>query len=153
MSNSNVIEHSININASSEQVFNALVDANRLTRWFLSKAESEAKTGGRFKYSWEFNDADKNGTQEGAYSELVKSKKVSYPWKAGEIPTTVTFTISGSGDQTTVDLEHTGFGSGEGSDQLKEMHDGPWGFYMTNLRSYLENSGDQRAEQIGQVTY
>ncbi len=153
MSNSNVIDHSISINASSEKVFSALVDADRLTRWFLSKAESDARVGGKFKYSWEFNNADQNGSQEGAYSEVVANKKVSYPWQAGEIPTTVTFTISDSGDQTTVNLEHTGFGAEENSDQLKEMHDGPWGFYMTNLKSYLENGGDQRAEQIGQVTY
>ena len=153
MSKSNVIEHSISINASSEQVFNALVDADRLTRWFLSKAESDARVGGKFKYGWEFNNADQNGSQEGAYSEVVANKKVSYPWLAGEIPTTVTFTISDSGDQTTVHLEHTGFGDGENSDQLTEMHDGPWSFYMVNLKSYLENGDDQRAEQIGQVTY
>jgi uncharacterized protein YndB with AHSA1/START domain len=153
MSNSNVIDQSISIEASSEQVFNALVDANGLTRWFLSKAESEAKAGGKFKYSWEFNDAEQNGSQEGAYSEVIPNKKVSYPWQAGELPTTVTFTLSDSGDQTTVHLEHVGFGTGENSEQLKEMHDGPWSFYMTNLKSYLENGGDHRSAQIGQVTY
>jgi uncharacterized protein YndB with AHSA1/START domain len=153
MSDSNVIDQSINISASVEQVFNALADADGLTRWFLSKADSDAQTGGRFKYSWEFNNADQNGTQEGIYSEVITNEKVSYPWQAGEVPTTVIFSISGNGDQTTVHLEHTGFGAGENPDQLKEMHDGPWSFYMANLKSYLENGEDHRAEQIGQVTY
>ncbi len=153
MSDSNVIDQSISINASTQQVFNALVDADGLTRWFLSKAESDAQTGGRFKYSWEFNNADQNGSQEGAYSEVITDEKVSYPWQAGEVRTTVTFSVSGDGDQATVHLEHIGFGAGENPDQLKEMHDGPWSFYMANLKSYLENGGDQRGEQIGQVTY
>jgi len=153
MSNNNNIEHSININAPADQVFNALVNADGLTRWFLSKAESDARTDGRFKYSWEFNNAEQNGSQEGAYSEVVANQKVRYPWQAGDVPTTVTFTISESGDQTAIQLEHVGFGAGENAEQLKEMHDGPWGFYMTNLKSYLEHGGDHRAEKIGQVTY
>jgi uncharacterized protein YndB with AHSA1/START domain len=153
MSNNNVIAQKITINASREQVFNALVDASGLTRWFLSKAESEARTGGSFKYSWEFNNADQNGTQEGAYSEVVSLEKVSYPWQAGDTPTNVTFTVKDDGDQTTVHLVHTGFGASKNPEQLKEMHDGPWQFYMANLKNHLENGMDLRAEAIGQVTY
>jgi uncharacterized protein YndB with AHSA1/START domain len=153
MSNNNVIDQSITVNASREQVFNALVEAGGLTRWFLSKAESEAKAGGWFNYSWEFNDADQNGSQEGAYTEVVRPEKVSYPWQAGDTPTKVTFTVQGDGDKVTVQLVHSGFGAAKNPDQLREMHAGPWQFYMANLKNHLENGGDLRAEQLGQVTY
>ena len=153
MSNNNVIAHKVTINASREQVFNSLVEADGLTGWFLSKAESEAKTGGRFKYSWEFNNAEQNGSQEGAYSEVAAPEKVSYPWQAGDTPTKVTFKVKDDGDQTTVHLVHTGFGAANNPEELKEMHDGPWQFYMMNLKNHLENGGDLRAEQLGQVTY
>ena len=58
-------------------------------------------------------------------------KKVSYTWQAGDVPTTVDVTLEEAAGGTDVRLVHSGFGTGEGSEQLREMHDGPWSFYMS----------------------
>lgn len=149
----NMIEQSVTVDAPAGVVFEALTDAERLTRWFPSKVESDARTGGKFKYSWEFSNTEQNGSQQGEYLEVAANQRVSYSWQAGEVPTTVDITLSESGGATEVHLVHSGFGTGEGSAQLREMHDGPWSFYMSNLKSYLEQGVDHRFEQISQITY
>ena len=149
----NTIEQSVTVEAPADVVFGALTDAEQLTRWFPSKVESDARTGGKFIYSWEFSDAAQNGSQQGEYLEVVPNQKVSYTWQAGETPTTVDVTLREADGATEVNLVHSGFGTGEGSAQLREMHDGPWSFYMANLKAYLEQGADLRSEQINQVTY
>ena len=42
------IEITKQIEATRERVFRALTDADELTRWFPSSAESDARTGGEY---------------------------------------------------------------------------------------------------------
>ena len=56
-------------------VFEALTDAEQLARWFPTKVESDARTGGKFVYSWEFAQAEQNGSQQGEYLEVVANQE------------------------------------------------------------------------------
>jgi uncharacterized protein YndB with AHSA1/START domain len=67
MSRGATIEQSITIHAPRSEVFRALTEPARLERWMATSAESEPRTGGRFRYSFEFDDASQNNTQEGEY--------------------------------------------------------------------------------------
>ena len=126
-----------------------------MMRWFPTRVQSDPRTGGKFKFEWDFNAAEQNGSQEGSYLEVIPNKKTSYRWEAGKdpaVPTTVTFELAEADGQTTVQLSHSGWGAGPGAGELREMHAGPWSFYLANLKSCLKAGRDGRAAALGQKT-
>jgi uncharacterized protein YndB with AHSA1/START domain len=148
-------DQTVTVRATPEAVFRALTSAEVLQRWFPTRAQTDPRPGGEFQYGWDFADAAQNGTQKGHYVDCVPGSKVSYTWEAGQNParqTTVTFTIKPDGDQTTVSLAHTDFGPGPEGEKLRDYHAGPWTFYMSNLKTYLESGVDNRAAALGQKT-
>ena len=153
MSNNNsFIKQSVVVKSSREIVFKALTQADELVRWFPTRAESDPRAGGKIKLFWEFTDASQNGSQDGEYVEVVPNEKLSYTWMADSIPTLVTFTLSESNGETTVDLEHSTSHEGADEKKLHDDHANQWGFFMMNLKSYLEAGADLRAEKLNQIT-
>lgn len=147
-------KHSLTIAKSKEVVFNALTQANELTRWFPSRAESDPKPGGALKLFWDFTDASHNGSQDGKYVELVSNEKVSYTWLVteGAVPTLVTILLKEANGETTLDLEHSTSHTGADEKKLHDGHAMQWGFFLMNLKGYLEAGMDMRAEKLNQVT-
>ena len=148
-------EQTVTVHASTEAVFRALTSADVLTKWFPTRAQTNPGTGGPFTYAWDFADTAQNGTQTGHYVDFVPGRKVSYTWDAGQTnpkQTMVTFVIKPNGDETIVSLAHTGFGPGAEGEKLRDYHAGPWSFYMSNLKTYLESGVDNRAAALGQKT-
>jgi uncharacterized protein YndB with AHSA1/START domain len=86
-------------------------------RWFPTRVESDPRKGGKYKFAWEFANANENGTQEGEYVEFVPNSMLSYTWKADAVPTLVSFNLSESGGETTVELDHAS--QQDGADQEK----------------------------------
>ena len=150
-----VYENSVVVNAPPAAVFEALSSADRLQRWFLTRAETDPRPGGSFKFAWDFDDAAQNGTQQGKFVELTPNKKVSYTWQASPAPaplTEVAFMLTPEGAGTRVSLAHTGFGAGAEGKTARDHHSGPWDFYLANLKSYLEGGVDNRAAMLKQKT-
>ena len=148
-------ENSVTVNAPPPAVFEALTAADRLQRWFLSRADTDPRPGGSFNFAWDFADAAQNGAQLGKFVDLTPGKKVSYTWEAKPSPaplTLVTFTLAPDGDGTRVNLAHTGFGAGQDGQAARDHHAGPWDFYLANLKSYLESGVDNRAAMQKQIT-
>ncbi len=81
MSENNVIDQSVTIKASRPDVFEALTQASELMRWFPTKVESDPKTGGAFRYEWEWEDASQNGAQAGKYTDVVTDERLAYTWR------------------------------------------------------------------------
>jgi len=140
------------IGAPPNTVFRALTDAGELARWFPSTADSDARPGGSFSYHFEFDDAARNHTYAGEYRELVPGERVSYPWvgKLGE--TQVEFRLRPSDGRTEVTLTHSGWGSGAEWKESLDMHRQGWGFFLENLKSYLERGEDLRENTMGMKT-
>ena len=148
-------ENSVVVQAAPAAVFEALTSADRLQHWFLSRAETDPRPGGPFRFAWDFADAAQNGTQQGKFLEVAPDKKVSYTWEAKPAPaplTTVTFMLMPEADGTRVSLSHTGFGAGEDGKMVRDHHAGPWDFYLANLKSYMESGVDNRTAMLGQKT-
>ena len=148
-------EKTVHVHASPQVVFEALTKADRLQGWFLSRAATDPRPEGAFQFTWEFADAAQNGKQSGRFVELVPGQKVSYSWEARPAPaelTTVTFTLAPEGDGSRVSLAHAGFGTDEAGQLARDHHAGPWDFYLSNLKSYLEEGTDNRAAMLGQKT-
>jgi len=153
MSNNNsFIKQSVVVNSPREVVFKALTQADELVRWFPTRAVSDPRAGGKIKLIWEFKEASQNGSQDGEYVEVVPNENVSYTWMADDIPTLVTFTLSEADGETTVDLEHSTSHDGADEKKLHDDHANQWGFFMMNLKDYLEAGSDLRGEKLNQVT-
>jgi uncharacterized protein YndB with AHSA1/START domain len=148
----NEIKQSYTINAPADRVFRALTDADEITRWFASSAKSDAKTGGRFAYDYVFADTSRNHSVEGEYRDLTPGETVAYSWPAGHAkhPTEVVYTLTPKGGATELTLVHSGW-KADALDSMKE-HEMGWGFFLSNLKSYLEEGKDQRAAAMGMKT-
>jgi uncharacterized protein YndB with AHSA1/START domain len=154
--NKRTIQQTYTIASSPEKVFRALTDPEELNRWWTTRSVSNPREGGSFEYIWEFDDPNRNGKQAGEYLEVVADKKLRYPWEAGNEGkghnTTVEFTFSETAEGTLLELAHAGYKSGGDWDQVYEMTAQAWGFFLGNLKSYLENGQDNRATTLGQKT-
>lgn len=146
------IEQTVVIKKPQADVFKALTDANELMRWFPTRVESDPRVGGKYKFEWEFANADENGSQEGEYVELAADNMLSYTWKADDVPTLVSFNLSESNGETTVVLEHASLQDGANLDKLRNDHADQWGFFLMNLKGYLEAGMDMRREKLKMIT-
>ena len=148
----NEIRQTHTIKASPDRVFRALTDADDLTRWFASSAKSDPKTGGRYTFEYAFDDASRNHATDGEYRAATPGKSVAYSWPAGHAkhPTEVAFTLAPKDGGTEVTLVHSGW-KADAEASMKE-HDMGWGFFLSNLKSYLEEGKDQRAAAMGMKT-
>lgn len=135
------------LDARPDEVWRALTDPTELDRWWTTRSESEVETGGRFRYVWEFEEAEKNGKQEGRYVEVDAPHRIRYPWEAG-VETEVEFRLEASDGGTELTLRHSGWQ--EGMDEVREMISNAWGMFLGNLKSVLEDGVDRRAELAGQ---
>ena len=140
------------IDASPEAVFNALTDADELARWWTTSAESDPRTGGSYSYRFEFDDASRNHTYAGEYIDVTPGEHLSYPWQTGLGPTEVDFRVEPAGDGARVHLAHSGWGQGAAWDEAVAMHEEGWGFFLDNLKVYLERGEDARAAAMGMKT-
>jgi len=145
------VQQTVTIKSSPEVVFKALTQADELMRWFPTRVESDPRPGGKFKFTWEFANASENGSQQGEYVEVLPNRKLSYTWTAESIPTLVTFNLIESDGETTVELDHSSIQEGADQGKLHDMHANQWGFFLMNLKSYLETGMDLRKEKLNQI--
>lgn len=147
------IERTEEIAAPPETVFQALTDADELSRWWTTSADSDARTGGAFEYRFEFaEEPERNHTYTGTYDAVVPNERVAYPWQGRLGDTNVDVALRPSGDGTTVRLVHSGWGEGGEWPAAVKMHEEGWAFFLGNLKSYLERREDQRAAALGMKT-
>lgn len=147
------IEQTIGIEALPSAVFAALTEADELSRWWTTRAESDPRTGGSFSYTWEFEEqTERNHTREGVYAEVTPGEHIRYDWPMPLGNTIVDFRLEPAGDGTRLVLEHERWGVGGDWDEAYEMHVGGWRFFLDNLRTYLERGDDRRSSEIGLKT-
>jgi uncharacterized protein YndB with AHSA1/START domain len=146
------IEIERTVTAPPDRIFRALTDADELSRWWTTSAESDARTGGSYAYRFEFEDASRNHTYTGEYLHVVPDESVRYPWQTGLGPTEVAVGLEPEADGTRVRLVHSGWGEGGDWDEAVAMYDQGWSFFLDNLKAYLERGEDARAEAMGMKT-
>jgi uncharacterized protein YndB with AHSA1/START domain len=146
MSDGNAIEDSITISASRREVFRALTEPARLERWMATTVESEPRTGGHFRYSFEFEDASQNNVQEGEYLEVASDERLVLPWTFPFSPkqTRVEYALRGDGDVTEVTFRHSGFERGDPWDQARDQFAGGWKLFLQGLKAYVEEGVEAR---------
>jgi uncharacterized protein YndB with AHSA1/START domain len=149
------IEITKEIAASPETVFRALTDRDELSRWWTTRAESDPRPGGAFDYRFEFEEPTEqreDHSYTGAYHDVVENERVAYPWHGRLGETKVEVTLRPSGDGTTLRLVHSGWGEGGEWPAAVKMHEEGWGFFLENLKTYLERGEDRRGAAMGMKT-
>jgi uncharacterized protein YndB with AHSA1/START domain len=134
------IQSSVTVDAGSDTVFRALTEPEALEHWLATNVESDPRTGGHFRYQFEFDDPTQNNVQEGEYLAVDQPSRVALPWTFGFSPrqTTVEYALRPEDGGTRVDFMHDGFEEGEQWDGAYERFSGGWQMFLGALKSYVE---------------
>jgi uncharacterized protein YndB with AHSA1/START domain len=102
------LEKELFINATPQRVFQALTEPAELERWFVQKAEIDARPGGAIRFEWA-----PDAVEIGTILVLEPPHRLSYSWEALEpSATTITFALTAENEGTRLHLIHTGIGEG-----------------------------------------
>lgn len=139
--------HSVAIRATPSRAFRALTAPTELTRWFPVKATLDLRPGGTYEFRFE------RGTCHGEVLFVAPGDRLSYTWEldAGNAAdvrasTLVVFSLRPVEGATLVTLAHSGFGAGGSWEPVYDSHARWWRFFLANLKGWLEEGVDRRAE-------
>lgn len=127
---------SVEIDATPDQVWQALSEADRITRWFAPIAAVEPGESGKMTLSW-------GPGMEGTAPITVwqPGRRLAWTQDHGERgQQIVDFQIEGGAGKTTLRLVHSGFGADASFDGEFESSSGGWGSFLQLLRHDLENT-------------
>jgi uncharacterized protein YndB with AHSA1/START domain len=114
------------------------------TRWLCREASVDLRVGGELRLCWP------DGCFVGHFvqCEPITVARFSWGMEGDSLPPTmvVVSTASAGGEQTALELEHYGFGSGPEWDMLYVGAARAWAAYVKNLRAVLETGVDLREE-------
>ena len=149
------INQSITVNAPVEAIFKAFTNAREMERWWPSKVESDPRTGGSFKFTFENNPEDAPAhVRAGDYLEVVQTERIKYPWNIPgmEPATQVEVRIAATGEGTSATVIHSGWPAAEELNEVFEMHDQGWGGFLNNLKIVMEGGEDIRPTAMDMKT-
>lgn len=117
------------IRATPDQVFEFLVQPDKMIRWMGVDARLEPAPGGEF---W----VNVTGTDiaSGTFVEVDPPRRVVFTWGwegSADVPpgsSTVSFTLTADGDDTIVELVHSGLPGGQ-----HDEHRGGWTYFADRL--------------------
>ncbi len=140
------IKQSFYFDVPPEEVFRALTEPEQLIRWFLAKAKVDLKKGGKIEFVW-------MGGQKMAskVKKVVPNKQVAYAWqdelpKGKKAKTLAEFKVVKKGKGSLLKLTHSGFGEGKAWIEPYGAIQSGWAYYLTNLKSLMQNDVDLRSK-------
>ena len=148
------LEVDMDLDASPEEVWKALTEAERLKAWFPFQADVSPGVGGKIHMSW---DGAWESDLEIRVWEPDKHLRTGWPWTsedglAGiENEVLVDYFIEArSGGGTRLRLVHSGFPVG---DEWEDIFDGTrrgWSYELRSLKHYLEHHNG-RSRRVARV--
>ncbi|MEO1056344.1 MAG: SRPBCC family protein [Actinomycetota bacterium] len=117
------------IHATPDQIFDYLVDRDKLLRWMGTDATIDPTPGGVFNVNINGRDV-----ASGAYVEVDRPSKVVFTWGwegSADVPpgsSTVEIALRADGADTIVELTHAGLPGGQG-----DPHRDGWTHYLARL--------------------
>jgi uncharacterized protein YndB with AHSA1/START domain len=146
------------IEAGATEIWPWLIDAGKLTQWFPSEVQIDARPGGSYTFRWLKQDGschERSGSITAVEPPLLLDMEW-YPtnWDPKSGPeqdwreasrTMVSWRIRETEQgKCLVSLAHRGWGYGEIWDDMFKGHAGGWQLYITNLREIIEGRADIR---------
>jgi len=131
------IMHLLKINASPEQVYEALTTSEGIRNWWTRDADLDSMVGGTGEFR--FGSYGGNQVTKVKVTELVAPTRVAWKTTSSFRPewvgTTITFDLRADGAGTIVSLAHRGFPQ---ADDVYAMCTTGWGYYLVSLQQYLQ---------------
>jgi uncharacterized protein YndB with AHSA1/START domain len=121
------VRHTVAIEGSPAQVWDALITPAQLERWIASNATVDPRVGGTYDLGW----------GEWARLEILSlapERELVLRWEVEGTPTVVTWTLEGSAGRTRVTIVHSGFAPDERVDGLGVG----WLHYLLWVKSLVE---------------
>jgi uncharacterized protein YndB with AHSA1/START domain len=133
-------EITLAIQAPREHVWNALVEAREIERWFAPTATCDARPGGRLVWQWGAHSLWEHTIEVCEPGQHLRTRYASGvpDGRGGRRPLFVDFHLEGAGGTTTLRLVHSGFGAGADFDAEYDGIRGGWPVELRSLRLYLE---------------
>jgi len=118
------------INASSEKVWESLVNPRIIEAWGAGPVEMSDRENFKFKL-W-------GGDIHGENIKVMKNKKLAQDWYGGDWtePSKATFTLTKKGDKTLLELIHENVPGKE----AKDINSGWDDYYLGPMKKYLEKT-------------
>ena len=129
------------IRATPEQVFDYLIQPDKLVRWMGREADIDPTPGGKF-----WLDVTGGDVAAGNYVEVDPPNRVVFTWGwmgSSDVPpgsSRVSFTLTADGDDTVVELVHSGLPGGQ-----DDEHARGWTYFFDRLARIV--SGEQLEPQ------
>lgn len=130
-------EHQLEVKTDLARVWDALTSARELSNWFPLSARVEPGVGGTITYCWE---AGLKGVCPIEVWEPPSGLRMKWPPGPGaeSRETTVDWRLEGKEGVTSLQLVHSGFGTGEEWDREYDGIQRGWSFELRSLKHYLD---------------
>jgi uncharacterized protein YndB with AHSA1/START domain len=128
------IERTMTLDVPRDEVWAAITEPDRISKWFGQRTELDLRPGGRGVFGWE------STTVNVVVEEVDPPRKFSYRWEPGTVPvpgttTLVEFTLEEAGSGTVLHLVESGFAALPR--KSREDNDQGWDEELGELREYL----------------
>ena len=146
-------ELALDIDASSDEVWRALTEAEELMRWFPLEAEVTPGVGGSMRWSWEEHFDWPTTIDAWEPGRLLRLVQDGYRPADDVEPARVAieFRIETHAGKTRLRLVHSGFGQGAAWDNELDAISEGWPTELRSLRYYLEHHRG-RERRVGRAT-
>lgn len=136
----------VEVQASPEEVWRCVSEANEIMKWFAPRAKVEPGVGGEFALSWgdSWDAVGKIEAWEPSRRLRVHHQRPDFPAPDGEGPDQkvslwVDYEIEAKDSSTVLRVVQSGFGSGNRWDEEVQGTQRGWKLYLQTIRNYLEN--------------
>lgn len=142
--NADVIEESIKVRATPEEIWRALTDSDELEDWWSEEVILEPRKGGKFREPW----LDDGGAKQLASGEVLSVKarqEITFTWKEKNWEknqtTQCTLMISDEKTHRLVTVRHEGWDLFPDNNKKKLMQDFSlgWKYHLKELKAYLDD--------------
>lgn len=138
-------ENQLVINASLQEVWDAITRGELLRRWFGNDAK-DATAGGRFFVSWHEHGAIDSPV---TVFEPLKHLQFGDMMPGSPVPFATDIYLEAQGGATLVRIVASGFGMDTKWDSEFDAISKGWGYFIRNLRFYLEGFKGKSCHTIG----
>lgn len=141
-------EITLELEASRQDVWNAIATGDGLASWFPAAAEVVPGVGGRIKWDWDEGYHWPLTIDVWQPGERLKARYESDVDEegGGKVPLFVEFALEGEGGRTTLRLVHSGFGPDASFDEEYDGISQGWPIELQSLKVYLEHHSGARRQ-------
>ena len=131
----------VELSAPASEVMRLFTNSTAVREWLADRALINPREGGRIYLGWH------DGYQTaGTLTRVVPEEgRLRFTWQGpGEDPTKVSVAWKEEGPTTTVEVRHTGFGTGKKAQRQRDEMGRAWQVSLENLKSVIETGEDLR---------